>query len=125
MVNQTVPLKALDFFCSVGGMTSGFENAGIEVIAGVDIDPDCKETYEKNHPNSKFIQKDIKKLKSNYFIKEMGVQKNDDSLIMIGCSPCQHWTKINTEKGNSESTKNLLMYFTRFVRYYRPGYVVI
>ena len=32
MVNQTVPLKALDFFCSVGGMTSCFEGAVIEVI---------------------------------------------------------------------------------------------
>jgi DNA (cytosine-5)-methyltransferase 1 len=125
MSNTLTSLKAIDFFCCAGGMTEGFENAGISVIAGIDIDPDCKETYEKNHPNSKFLLKDIKKLKTNYFLKEMSIQKNDDSLIMIGCSPCQHWTKINTEKEKSELSKNLLLDFTRFVKYYKPGYVVI
>jgi DNA (cytosine-5)-methyltransferase 1 len=44
---------------------------------------------------------------------------------MIGCSPCQHWTKINTERKRSERSKNLLLDFTRFIRYYSPGYVVI
>jgi len=118
-------LKAIDFFCCAGGMTEGFENAGINVIAGIDIDPDCKETYEKNHPKSKFILKDIKELNTNYFLKEMNIQKNDDSLIMIGCSPCQHWTIINTDKDKSEPSKNLLLDFKKFVRYYKPGYVVI
>ena len=125
VTNNPTSLKTLDFFCSVGGMTEGFENAGINVIAGIDIDPDCKGTYEKNHPNSKFLLKDIKKLRTNFFLKEMNIQKNDDGLIMIGCSPCQHWTKINTEKGNSEPSKNLLVDFTRFVKYYRPGYIVV
>jgi DNA (cytosine-5)-methyltransferase 1 len=68
-------LKAIDFFCGAGGMTEGFENAGIKVIAGIDIDPDCKETYEKNHPHSKFILKNIKKLTSNYFSRKMAIQK--------------------------------------------------
>jgi DNA (cytosine-5)-methyltransferase 1 len=125
MAKASVSLKTIDFFCSAGGMTEGFEKAGIDVIAGIDIDPYCKETYEKNHPNSKFILKDIKKLKTNYFLKEMNIQKYDDGLIMIGCSPCQHWTIINTEKGKSEPSKNLLLDFTRFVRYYKPGYIVI
>jgi DNA (cytosine-5)-methyltransferase 1 len=125
MANASVSLKTIDFFCSAGGMSEGFEKAGIDVIAGIDIDPNCKETYEKNHPNSKFILKDIRKMKTNYFLKEMNIQKHDDGLIMIGCSPCQHWTIINTEKGKSEPSKNLLLDFTRFVRYYKPGYIVI
>jgi DNA (cytosine-5)-methyltransferase 1 len=125
MSNIPSSLKTIDFFCSAGGMTEGFENAGIDVIAGIDIDPDCRETYVKNHPNSRFILQDIKKLKTKYFLEEMNIQKYDDGLIMIGCSPCQHWTKINTEKGKSEPSKNLLLDFTRFVRYYKPGYIVI
>jgi DNA (cytosine-5)-methyltransferase 1 len=118
-------LTAIDFFCCGGGMTEGFESAGIRVLAGIDIDPACKETYEKNHPNSKFILKDIKKIPSNYFKNKFNIEKNDKGLIMIGCSPCQHWSKINTERGKSERSKNLLFDFTRFVRYYKPGYIVI
>jgi DNA (cytosine-5)-methyltransferase 1 len=125
-MSKIVPsLKAIDFFFFFFGMTEGFENSVIPVVAGIDIYPDCKETYEKNHPHSKFILRDIKKLKTNYFLSEMDIKKNDDSLIMIGCSPCQHWTKINTEKGKSEPSKNLLLDFTRFVRYYKPGYILI
>ena len=44
-------LKAVDFFCSGGGMTYGLSQAGIEVLGGIDIDSACKETYEKNNPN--------------------------------------------------------------------------
>lgn len=41
-------LKAIDFFCSGGGMSFGLQQAGINVIAGIDLDPDCKDTYEAN-----------------------------------------------------------------------------
>ena len=42
--------KAIDFFCGGGGMTYGLRQAGIDVIAGVDIDKEAKETYEYNNP---------------------------------------------------------------------------
>ena len=48
-------MKAIDFFCGGGGMTYGLRVAGIEVIAGVDIDHDAKETYEFNNSESVFI----------------------------------------------------------------------
>lgn len=118
-------LKVLDFFCGAGGMTSGFIKAGCKVIAGIDIDPNCKRTYELNHSESDFILNDIKCIQSNFFQKKYNLKKNDSSLIMVGCSPCQHWSKINTERHKSETTKNLLSDFTRFVNYYKPGYIVI
>ncbi|MBC8204180.1 MAG: DNA cytosine methyltransferase, partial [FCB group bacterium] len=118
-------LKAVDFFCSGGGMSYGLTMAGINVLAGIDIDISCKATYEANLPNSKFIHADIKK----YSVKELGkaieIRQNDDSMIFIGCSPCQYWTKINTIKAKSHKTKNLLEDFKRFVDFFNPGYIVI
>ena len=35
--------KAIDFFCGGGGMTYGLRQAGIDVVAGVDIDKEAKE----------------------------------------------------------------------------------
>lgn len=52
-------IRAVDFFCSGGGMTYGMREAGIDVFAGIDVDIKCKDTYEKNNPNSKFILADI------------------------------------------------------------------
>lgn len=118
-------LIAIDFFCGGGGMTCGFSQAGIQVVAGIDIDKNCKETYEYNNPSSKFIQADITKLKSADLAKKIKIKKNDDSLVFIGCSPCQYWSIINTNKKKSASTKDLIKDFERFVNYYRPGYVVV
>ena len=42
-------LKAIDFFCSAGGVTCGFKQAGINILGGIDIDPNCQVTYEKNN----------------------------------------------------------------------------
>ena len=87
----TTEYKAIDFFCGGGGMTCGLRQAGINVLAGVDFDHDAKETYEYNNPGSIFIQTNIKKLRSNYFERKFGIRKNDNSLILVGCSPCQFY----------------------------------
>ena len=118
-------LKAIDFFCSGGGMTFGIRQAGIEVIAGIDNDPEVKETYEKNNPGTKFIKADIFKLKETELSEFTGIEKNDDNLILIGCSPCQYWSIIKTNKRKSEQSKDLLKEFHRFLKYYNPGFVVI
>lgn len=39
---------AVDLFCGCGGMSLGFIQAGWEVVAGVDSDPDCMLTYLYN-----------------------------------------------------------------------------
>ena len=105
-------------------------NAGIDVVAGIDNDPACRETYEANHPDSPFIAEDIKNYPVARLGKDAGVRKNDDAMIFVGCSPCQYWSVI-TGRGYSERKKsahggrNLLRDFLRFVEHYRPGFVVV
>lgn len=118
-------LKAVEFFCGIGGTTNGLSRAGIVVLAGIDKDPSCKETYEYNNPDSEFICEDICDLSENQLAELIEIRRDDDSLIFVGCSPCQFWSKINTNKEKSEQSKNLLREFQRFVDWFRPGYVVI
>ncbi len=116
---------AIDFFCGAGGMTYGLREAGINVIAGIDNDVTCKETYELNNPGSIFLSEDISKLLPERLQIKTNVSINDPNLLFIGCAPCQFWSKINTDKRKSELSKNLLTEFQRFVEYFNPGYVVI
>ncbi len=125
MKNKDKKLKAIDFFCSGGGMSFGLQQAGIDVIAGIDFDPECEQTYKANIKNAKYILADVGKLKEEDLQKELEIKKNDDSLIMVGCSPCQYWTIIRTTKEKSKKSKNLLHEFHRFIKFYNPGYVVV
>lgn len=116
-------LKAVDFFCGAGGMSYGLSLARIKVIAGIDIDEECKHTYEINNPESKFIHSDIKKLTIEQ-LEKLNIDSNDDSMIFACCSPCQYWTQIQTEKERSVETKHLLEDFQKFVSYFMPGFIV-
>jgi len=106
-------------------MTCGLRQAGIDVIAGIDNDPSCKDTYEKNNPGTKFVLADVFNLTEKKLQKNLGLRKNDDNLMLIGCSPCQYWSIIQTDKTKSEKSKNLLLEFERFVDYFNPGYVLV
>ena len=118
-------LKAVDFFCGGGGMSFGMLQAGIEILAGIDNEESCRETYEANIGKNKFIKADVFDLKETELQKKIGLRRRDKSLILIGCSPCQFWSIINTDKTKSQKSKNLLVEFRRFVEYFKPGYVIV
>lgn len=118
-------LKAIDFFCGAGGMSYGLARSGVKVLAGIDCDPACKKTYELNNKPARFIKKDIVTLNPVELAAELGITQNDDDLILVGCSPCQFWSKINTDKTKSEKSAFLLREFERFVDWFNPGFVVI
>ncbi len=117
-------LKAIDFFCSAGGVTCGFKQAGINVLGGIDIDINCKDTYEKNN-DAKFLCADVSNLEKEKIASFFNVKKNQDDLIFVGCSPCQYYSNIKTDKTKSHQTRLLLADFQEFVEYYKPGYVFV
>jgi DNA (cytosine-5)-methyltransferase 1 len=125
MENEANTLKAVDFFCGGGGMSYGMREAGINVLAGIDYEPNCKKTYEDNITGAQFIQADVFELQEQELETKLNLNRNDDDLILIGCSPCQFWSIINTDKSKSTKSANLLIEFTRFVKYFNPGYVVV
>lgn len=118
-------IKAIDFFSGAGGMTYGLRQAGINVLAGVDNDPSCKETFEKNNPGSVYLCKDVSAYSPKELQKDLKIARNDDEMIFVGCAPCQFWSIIRTTKEKSKKTKNLIINFQEFVEYFMPGYVVV
>ena len=48
-------ISAIDLFCGIGGLSYGFNKAGIEIKAGFDIDKSCQYAFETNC-KSKFIR---------------------------------------------------------------------
>ena len=118
-------LKAVDFFSGAGGMSYGLQLAGIKVFAGIDNDLTCKETYEANIAGAKFIHEDIVNLTGPELGTQISLSRDDNNLIFAGCSPCQYWSKIRTDKTKSTKSAFLLQNFERFISYFRPGFVVV
>ncbi|UPK72462.1 DNA cytosine methyltransferase [Chitinophaga filiformis] len=124
-MRKKVKLKAVDFFCCAGGVTQGFKQAGIKVLGGIDIENIYKETYEKNNKGSRFIHADVAQLSTKDLEQTLGLSQFDDELIFVGCSPCQYYTNLQTDKTKSSKSKMLLEEFQRFVDYFKPGFIFI
>ena len=114
-------------------MTRGLLDAGIDVIAGLDIDPVCERTYLVNNQPAEFILEDIEvldpaRLEEGYVTRRgntVKISRDDDDLLFIGCSPCQYWSRMKTDKSKSKWSRNLLHDFEVFVDYFNPGYIVV
>ena len=127
---QFPQLKAVDFFCGGGGMSLGMARAGIDIVAALDNDKFCRETYAANHDGPEFILADITKAPVSILAERAAIQRGDDAMLFIGCSPCQYWSIVNGwtdshRKARARASKNLLRDFIRFVDHYRPGFVVV
>lgn len=118
-------LRTVDFFCSAGGVTCGLRQAGLTVLGGIDIDERCQLTYEFNNPGSVFIPSDISTLTVEALQNRLLIQPFDDQLLFVGCSPCQYYSIIQTNREESQKTRLLLADFEKFVNHFRPGYVLI
>ncbi len=116
-------LYALDFFCGAGGLTRGLMDAGIKVVAGIDDEAGCRETYEKNNAPAEFIQKDIAELTISEIEKLLRGHGPSD-LMLAACAPCQPFTKQRTARKKGRM-KTLLGYFAKFVDYFEPDCVFV
>jgi len=87
----------IDLFAAPGGLSLGFEMAGFEVLAGVDIDPKGMETYSYNFPKAKAIVRDIRRLESRELMKIAEVSEGQVDVI-IGGPPCQGFSTIGRVK---------------------------
>jgi len=118
-------LAAVDFFCGAGGMSYGLYCGGISVLGGVDVDTECQRTYEDNIPGARFFKADITELTETSLAKYFGLRRNDNHLVFCGCSPCQFWSRVPTDRRRSRKTAFLLVHFERFIRHFRPAFVVV
>lgn len=116
-------INAVDLFCGVGGLTHGIQRAGINVVAGYDIEKECQYSYEHNN-NAKFIYKDVKEIGSNEI--EKLYPRDTEVKVLMGCAPCQPFSAYSHRYKESENRKqkmDLLDYFGKQVENVKPDIV--
>src|SRR5947208_2314004 len=52
-------VAAVDLFCGAGGLSEGLRQAGFDVVAAGDHDPDACATYRLNFPEATLVEGDL------------------------------------------------------------------
>lgn len=119
--SRAAPIVAVDLFCGAGGLTRGLLDAGIEVVAGYDIDEACRFPYEYNNAPAKFYKKSVKELTGSEISKHY---PQGSVRVLVGCAPCQTFSKYTQGLHREKDPKwGLLREFARLVREVKPDVV--
>lgn len=116
---------AIDLFCGVGGLTHGLRKAGVDVVAGYDIDPACEWPFEANNGKAVFHQVDVAELTGDRLKAHFDADRESVSLL-AGCAPCQPFSTYSLNKtDDTDSRWSMLEHFGRLVKEVRPTLVTM
>jgi DNA (cytosine-5)-methyltransferase 1 len=114
-------LNVIDLFCGAGGLSTGFRQAGFNILLGIDNDKDALETFKLNHPESKIFCGDISKITKKEIKKIIGDKKID---IIIGGPPCQGFSMAG-RRDPGDSRNILIENYLNLVSKINPKLFVI
>lgn len=121
MLESNFSISAVDLFCGAGGLTHGLIKAGICVKAGYDIDENCRFPYERNNLGSIFFNKSVTEVAGQELAAHYAP---NDFKILVGCAPCQTFSKYTQGRNNKNDPKwDLLNEFSRLIRELKPDIV--
>lgn len=104
-------------------MTLGFEQAGFDVLASVDIDPIHCATHEFNFPFWSILCKDVVDTTGDEIRKHSAIGDRDIDVVMSG-SPCQGFSLIG-KRALDDPRNALVFHFLRLVLELRPKFFVM
>ncbi|OWL94610.1 hypothetical protein CBQ26_15050 [Deinococcus indicus] len=113
--------RTLSLFSGGGGLDIGFALAGFNIIAAVEIQPECCETLRRNEGT--YFPQDAQ-------VFNIDIHDFDTSQVVgpvdfiIGGPPCQTFSAIGRRAGGAEGTNDprggLFQEYCRIVAHYRP-----
>jgi DNA (cytosine-5)-methyltransferase 1 len=112
----------IDLFAGAGGLSLGFEQAGFDVVAAVEIDPIHCAAHEFNFPNCATICRSVTDVSGEGIRKAARIGKRDVDVV-FGGAPCQGFSMIG-QRALDDPRNSLVKHFVRIAREIAPKYVV-
>ncbi len=113
----------VDLFCGAGGMSLGFEMAGKELMAAIEIEPYICETFRNNFPDAqnKLIEGDIgsENIQKALFLKVKKNLKGRRLDVVVGGPPCQGFS-LAGNRLIDDPRNTLFKHFVHVVKKLRP-----
>ena len=107
-------MKILSLFSGCGGLDLGFEKAGFDIPIANEFDKNIWKTFEVNHPQTKLLKEDIRKIDAKTLPKDI------DGII--GGPPCQSWSESGSLKGIEDDRGKLFFEYIRILKSVQPKF---
>lgn len=112
----------IDLFAGAGGLSLGFEQAGFDIAAAVEIDPIHCATHEYNFPNSTAICASVVDMTGEE-IRRRAHLGDADIDVVFGGAPCQGFSMIG-KRALDDPRNQLVFHYVRLVSELQPKYFV-
>ncbi len=104
---------AIDLFAGVGGMSLGFEQAGFDVVAAVEIDPVHCAAHKFNFPDCAVLPRSVRGLTAAEIRLAAGIGSAPVDCV-FGGPPCQGFSMIG-QRALDDPRNHLVLEFVRLV----------
>jgi DNA (cytosine-5)-methyltransferase 1 len=112
----------IDLFAGAGGLSLGFEQAGFDVVAAVEIDPIHCAIHKFNFPHCTIIPQSVSDLTGAEIRARAGLGRRRVDVV-FGGAPCQGFSMIG-QRALDDPRNSLVRDFVRIVAELRPAYFV-
>jgi len=112
----------IDLFAGVGGLSLGFEQAGFDVVAAVEIDPIHCAVHKFNFPKCAVLPRSISQLTGMEIRERAGIGRRRIDVV-FGGAPCQGFSLIG-QRILDDPRNSLVRDFVRIVTELEPSYFV-
>jgi len=116
-LSLTSNLNVIDLFCGCGGMSKGLTDAGLNIIAGIDIWDKAVNSYNKNYEHKAYCE-DLTKLPPEKF-NELYNKENKTIDILVGGPPCQSYS-IAGKRDKNDPRNALFIEYVKYLDYFKP-----
>jgi len=110
-------INVIDLFCGCGGMSKGLVDAGMNIIAGIDVWDKAVESYNKNFEHKAYCE-DLTKLQPDNFNLLYNTENKRIDLI-VGGPPCQSFS-IAGKRDKNDPRNTLFMEYVKYLEYFNP-----
>lgn len=115
-------LNAIDLFCGAGGLSLGFQQAGFNILVGVDNEQAALDTFEYNHYGARGLNADLSKQETVDEILKTAADKNID--VIIAGPPCQGFS-VTGPRHFDDPRNKLYLAVIEMVKQYQPkGFII-
>jgi DNA (cytosine-5)-methyltransferase 1 len=110
----------IELFAGCGGLSTGFLDAGLHVVAGYEIDKRAVDVYNYNHSyrGSVGFEVDLSTASGSELLQLAGIKSVD---FMIGGPPCQPFSIAGKMRGSLDSRADLVRHYVRLVGELEPS----